>query len=112
MARKTQTAPRKVRIREGDKVMVIAGKDRGKESRVTRVFPRQGKVLVEGVNTVKRHEKPRGQTMQGGIIERDMPIDVSNVMIVCDDCGPTRIGVRIEDDGTKTRICRKCGDEL
>lgn len=101
----------KVRLRTGDKVMVIAGKDAGKTSRVERVFPKEGKVLVEGVNTAKRHQKPRGATMQGGIIDKDMPIDVSNVMIVCDDCGPTRIGYRIDEKG-KHRICRKCGGEL
>lgn len=112
MARKTDTDHRRTRIHEGDKVVVISGKDRGKESRVSRVFPRKGKVIVEGVNTAKRHEKPRGQTMQGGIIDRDMPIHVSNVMVVCDDCGPTRVGIRIDDEGRKHRVCRKCGGDL
>ncbi|HLT95722.1 MAG TPA: 50S ribosomal protein L24 [Acidimicrobiia bacterium] len=112
MSRKSQVMNRKSRIREGDKVVVIAGKDKGKESRVARVFPRQRKLIVEGVNTAKRHEKARGQTMQGGIIDRDMPIDISNVMIVCDDCGPTRIGMRIDDDGKKHRVCKKCGGDL
>jgi large subunit ribosomal protein L24 len=102
----------RTRIREGDTVMVISGKDRGKESRVSRVLPRKDKLIVEGVNTVKRHEKARGQTMQGGIIDRDMPIHASNVMVVCDDCGPTRIGMRIDDDGVKHRVCRKCGGDL
>jgi large subunit ribosomal protein L24 len=103
---------RRIRIREGDKVVVISGKDRGKESRVSRVIPKKGKLIVEGVNTAKRHERPRGQTLQGGIIDRDMPIDASNVMIVCDDCGPTRIGMRVEADGRKRRVCRRCGGEL
>lgn len=92
--------------------MVISGKDRGRETKVTRVLPRKGKLIAEGVNTAKRHEKARGQTMQGGIIDRDMPIDVSNVMIVCEKCGPTRIGMRIDDSGKKHRVCRKCGGEL
>lgn len=109
---KTQVGNRRTRLREGDKVVVISGKDRGRESRVSRVFPRKGTVIVEGVNTAKRHEKPRGQTMQGGIIDRDMPIHVSNVMVLCDDCGATRIGIRFDDEGRKHRICRKCGGDL
>lgn len=91
--------------------MVIAGKDAGKESRIQRVIPKENKILVEGVNTAKRHQKPRGQTMQGGIIDKDMPIHVSNVMIVCQECGPTRIGSRTDEKG-KHRICRKCGGDL
>ena len=92
--------------------MVIAGKDAGKESKVSKVYPSKGKIRVEGVNTAKRHTKPTGQTMQGGIIDKDMPIDVSNVMIVCDDCGPTRIGHSFHEDGAKYRVCVKCGGEL
>jgi large subunit ribosomal protein L24 len=76
------------------------------------VLPKQDKVLVEGVNTAKRHTKPRGQTLQGGIIDKDMPIAVSNVMIVCEKCGPTRIGHRIDDKGVKHRTCVKCGGDL
>ena len=101
-----------MKLKSGDKVMVIAGKDAGKESRISKVFPAKGKIQVEGVNTATRHTKPTGQTMQGGIIDKDMPIDVSNVMIVCDDCGPTRIGYRIDDDGAKYRTCVKCGGDL
>ncbi len=100
-----------MRLRSGDKVKVVAGKDAGKESRIDRVFPENNKILVEGVNTAKKHQKARSQTIQGGIIDRDMPIDASNVMIVCEDCGPTRIGVRVDDKG-KHRICRKCGGDL
>lgn len=101
-----------MRLRKGDTVMVIAGKDTGKESKIKRVLPDKGKVLVEGVNTAKRHTKPTGATMQGGIIDKDMPIDVSNVMIVCDKCGPTRIGYRFDDHGVKHRTCVKCGGDL
>ena len=101
-----------MKLRSGDHVKVIAGKDAGKESRIAKVFPDENKVIVEGVNTAKRHQRPRGQTMQGGIIDKDMPIDASNVMIICGECGPTRIGFRIDEDGTKVRICRKCGGEL
>lgn len=100
-----------MRLKTGDKVVVISGKDAGRESRIERVFPDRDQVLVEGVNTVKKHMKPRGQTMQGGIIDRDMPIHVSNVMIVCDDCGPTRVGYRVDEKG-KHRVCRKCGGDL
>ena len=101
-----------MKLKTGDRVMVIAGKDAGKESRIARVYPEKNKVLVEGVNTAKRHTKPRGQTMQGGIIDKDMPIDASNVMIICEKCGPTRIGARFDTEGRKHRICRKCGGDL
>ena len=101
-----------MKLKKGDTVMVVAGKDAGKESTISRVLPAKNKVQVEGVNTAKRHTKPTGATMQGGIIDKDMPIDASNVMIMCKDCGPTRIGYKIDDDGTKTRVCKKCGGEL
>jgi len=99
-------------LRAGDEVKVIAGKDKGKESRVAQVFPKSGKVIVEGVATAKRHSKPRGQTMQGGIIDKDMPIDASNVMIICPSCGPTRIGHKFDGSGHKRRVCAKCGGDL
>lgn len=99
-------------LREGDQVMVVAGKDKGKESRIAQVLPRKNKVIVEGVATAKRHTKPRGQTMQGGIVDKDMPIDASNVMIMCPSCGPTRIGHKLDADGHKRRVCVKCGGDL
>ena len=101
-----------MKLRTGDTVRVIAGKDRGTESRVAKVLRKKNKVIVEGVATAKRHQRPTGQTMQGGIIDKDMPIDASNVMIVCPECGPTRIGARFDDDGRKYRVCRKCGSDL
>ena len=101
-----------MRLREGDKVKVISGKDAGKESRVVRVMPKTNKLIVEGVNTAKKHQAPRGQTMQGGINDKDMPIHSSTVMIVCPDCGPTRVGHRIDADGVKHRTCVKCGGDL
>ena len=91
---------------------VITGKDAGREGRIARVMPDRGKVIVEGVNTARRHQKPQGQTMQGGIIDKDMPIPVANVAYVCPDCGPTRVGYRIEGDGTKLRVCKKCKKDL
>ena len=99
-------------LRTGDEVKVIRGKDAGKESRIARVIPAEGKVIVEGVATAKRHTKPRGQTMQGGIIDKDMPIDASNVMIICPSCGPVRIGHKLDAEGHKRRVCRKCGGDL
>ena len=101
-----------MKLRSGDTVRVMSGKDAGKEAKIARVIPKKNKVIVEGVATAKRHERPRGQTMQGGIIDKDMPIDASNVQIVCPKCGPTRIGYRIDDDGEKTRVCVKCGEEI
>lgn len=101
-----------MRLREGDKVMVIAGKDAGRESRIIRVLPDKGKVIVEGVNTAKKHQAAQGQTMQGGIIDKDMPIDQSNVMIMCPEDGPTRTGHRLDDKGIKHRICVKCGGDV
>lgn len=101
-----------MKLKAGDTVMVIAGKDTGVESKISRVFPTKGKILVEGVNTAKRHTKPTGATMQGGIIDKDMPIDASNVMIVCDNCGPTRIGHDFDGEGKKFRVCVKCGSAL
>jgi large subunit ribosomal protein L24 len=101
-----------MKLRSGDKVRVITGKDAGKEARIARILPKKNKVIVEGVATARRHERPRGQTMQGGIVDKDMPIDASNVMIICDKCGPTRIGARFKDDGTKVRVCVKCDGEL
>jgi large subunit ribosomal protein L24 len=101
-----------MKLKAGDTVRVIAGKDKGTESRIAKVLRKKNKVIVEGVATAKRHQRPTGQTMQGGIIDKDMPIDVSNVMIVCPECGPTRIGARFDDDGRKYRVCRKCGSDL
>ena len=101
-----------MKIKVGDTVRVIAGKDKGVESKVARVLKDRNKVIVEGVATAKRHQRATGQTMQGGIIDKDMPIDASNVMIVCQECGPTRIGARFDDEGRKYRVCRKCGSDL
>ncbi len=101
-----------MKIKTGDTVRVIAGKDQGTESKVARVLKERDMVIVEGVATAKRHQRPTGQTMQGGIIDKDMPIHVSNVQIVCPECGPTRIGARFDAEGRKYRVCRKCGGDL
>ena len=101
-----------MKIKKGDRVRVLSGKDRGKEGVVMRALPSERKVIVDGVNVAKKHQKPTRVTMQGGIIDKDMPIDVSNVAIVCPTDGATRIGYRIDENGHKARICRKCGGEL
>jgi large subunit ribosomal protein L24 len=102
-----------MKIRKGDRVVVLSGKDRGREGTVVFAYPDKGRVIVEGTNVAKRHQKPTRQMQQGGIIDKEMPIDVSNVAILCSSCGkPTRVGHRFEPDGSKVRICRKCGGDL
>ncbi len=101
-----------MKIRKGDRVVVLQGKDRGKEGVVMRAMPKEGKVIVDGVNIARKHQKARKATMQGGIIDKDMPIEVSNVAIVGSDGKPTRIGYKVQKDGTKVRIDRRTGVEL
>ena len=102
-----------MKIRKGDRVQVLSGKDRGRQSVVMRALPKEGKVIVEGVNVAKKHQRPTRMTMQGGIIDKDMPLDVSNVAVISPGDGkPTRVGYRIEADGQKVRICRRTGAEL
>jgi len=103
-----------MKVKKGDEVVVLAGKDIGKRGTITHVYPNDDKVIVTStalVNVVKRHTKPRGATMQGGIIDKEMPIHVSNVALVCKSCGPTRIGYRFDPQGKKIRVCRKCGND-
>jgi large subunit ribosomal protein L24 len=99
-------------VRKGDSVVVIAGKEKGKRGRVLRLLTGAGRVVIERVNMVKRHTKPKGQVMQGGIIDKEMPIHVSNVALWCKECGATRIGYRFDDEGAKHRTCRKCGGDI
>ncbi len=112
-AKKKEGLPARIAIRRNDTVKVIAGKDKGKEGRVLSVDRKTGRVLVEGVQTVKRHTRPNPQRqIKGGIAERERPIALSNLMIVCPSCGPTRIAHKVETAGGKTRrtrVCRKCG---
>ena len=96
-------------IRRNDTVVVTAGKDSGKRGRVLKVLPVKNRLIIEGVNLMKRHTRPNPQrNIKGGIAEREAPIHISNVMIVCNDCGPTRVGHKTLEDGRKVRICRKC----
>jgi large subunit ribosomal protein L24 len=101
-------------VRKNDQVVVVSGKDRGKRGRVLEVYPAQGRVLVEGVNIVKRHTKPNPQrNVKGGIASKEAAVHASNVMLIDPDSGsPTRVGYRLEQDGTKTRIARRSGAAL
>ncbi len=101
-------------IRKNDNVVVMPGKDRGKRGRVVRLVPEKNRVIVEGVNLMKRHTRPNPQkNVKGGVVEREASLHASNVQIVCAECGkPTRIGKKVLDDGRKVRICRKCDGVL
>ena len=101
-----------MKLRKGDRVRVLTGKDRGDEGEVMRVFPKENKVIVEGVNVAKKHQRPTRATMQAGIIDKDMPIHVSNVALICGTCGATRLGYRFDDSGKKIRVCRKCRGDV
>jgi large subunit ribosomal protein L24 len=102
-----------LKIKKGDRVQVLTGKDRGKTGTVTRSLPTAGKLIVDGVNVAKKHQKATKATMQGGIIDKDMPIPVANVAVVCPACGkPTRVCFKFDGDGTKIRVCKKCGGEM
>jgi large subunit ribosomal protein L24 len=97
-------------IRKNDSVIVVTGKDRGKRGRVLRVIPERNRLVVEGVNLIKRHTKPNpGKNVKGGIVEREASLHASNVQLVCPECGAqTRIGRKLLGDGRKVRVCRKC----
>ena len=111
-----------MKLRKGDRVRVITGKDKGDEGVIMRVLPAQpgahgpkgrDRVIVEGVNVAKKHQRPVRATMQAGIIDKDMPLDASNVALVCGSCvGPTRIGYRFDTSGKKIRVCAKCRGDI
>ena len=101
-----------MKLKKGDRVRVLTGKDRGDEGEIMRVFPKDGKVIVEGVNVAKKHQRAARATMQAGIIDKDMPMPTSNVALICPSCGPTRVGYRFDDQDKKVRICRKCGGDV
>ncbi len=102
---------KKFKIHKDDTVQVIAGKDKGKTGNVVRVVPAKNAVIVSGINIVKKAMKKRSQQDQGGIVEIEAPLNISNVAIVCKKCGPTRIGYKLDGD-KKVRVCRKCGEKL
>ncbi|HET6278469.1 MAG TPA: 50S ribosomal protein L24 [Candidatus Polarisedimenticolia bacterium] len=101
-------------VRRNDSVVVLAGKSKGRTGRVLRVYPDKGRAIVEGVNFVRKHTKANPQkNIKGGILEREAPIDASNLMIICGECGkPSRVGHKFLDDGTKVRTCRRCNGIL
>ncbi len=100
-------------IRSGDLVEVTTGNARGTRAKVLSVLPSKGKLVVEGVNRVYRHIKRSQKSPQGGRLSKEMPVDASNVLIVCPACGKaTRIGVKVDADGSRSRVCRKCGSDL
>ena len=102
---------RSLKIRKDDKVMVIAGKEKGKIGTVLKVDREKLKVIVEKVNVVKRHTKPSQNAPQGGIVEKEAPLHISNVMLICSKCAqPTRVGKRVLEDGRKVRFCKKCNE--
>ena len=100
-----------MKLRKGDTVEVITGKDKGRQGEIERVFPKTGKIVVNGVNTASKHSKPSRANEQGGIIDQDMPIDASNVMLVVGG-KKVRIGYQVRDDGTKVRVARPSGEEI
>jgi large subunit ribosomal protein L24 len=107
------SAGKKMKIRKGDRVVVLSGKDRGVEGVVERAIPEKGKVIVDGVNMAKKHQAPTRGDQQGGIIDKAMPVDVSNVAVVSPEDGkPTRVGFRFDDTGKKVRICKRTGADL
>lgn len=100
-------------VRKGDTVAVIAGRERGKRGKVLRVLPERGRVLVEHVNMIKRHQRPTQKLRQGGIIEREGPLALSNVLLVCSRCDrPVRTGIKTLADGRKIRVCKRCGESV
>ncbi len=101
-----------MKLRKGDRVQVLTGKDRGKTGEIMRAIPSQNKVIVEGVNVAKKHQRATKATTQGGIIDKDMPMPASAVALICPNDGPTRVGYRFDDKKNKVRICRKCGGDL
>ena len=111
----------KNKIKKGDNIEVIAGKDAGKRGTVQRVLTEERRVVVDKINMVKRHTKPRPaprrsgsqQVIPGGVLEKEAPLHISNVQLVCPACGkPSRVGFRVNDDGNKVRVCRRCGKDV
>lgn len=101
----------KVHVRKNDTVVVISGKDKGKTGEVLKVIPKTGRVVVKGVNIVKKHQKPNKENMQGGIVEKEAAINSSKVMLFCEKCKvATRISHKLLEDGAKVRVCKKCGE--
>jgi large subunit ribosomal protein L24 len=100
-------------IKKNDTVLVMSGREKGKKGRVISVYPSKDKLLIEKINIIKRHMKPSKKYTQGGIIEKEAPLHISNVMLICPKCGkPTRIGNTVLSDGKKVRTCKKCREVI
>jgi large subunit ribosomal protein L24 len=113
MAQVKHTIKAKYKLKKNDTVMVVTGRDRGKTGKVMRVLPEAGRVVIERLNIVKRHSKSRGAQSPGGIVEKEAPLHISNVMIFCDRCNaPVRVGVKSNADGSTSRVCRRCGEVI
>ncbi len=103
----------KMHIKKSDMVKIIAGKEQGKTGKVLRVLPGKSRVVVEGLNMIKRHTRPNQLYPEGGILEKEAPLSASNVMLICGSCNqPVRTGVRLLEDGDKTRYCKKCNESV
>ena len=101
------------KIRKGDKVRIIAGEERGKEGKVLALFTKDKRLLVQGLNFVKKHTRPRGEGRPSGIIEKEAPLAIPNVMLICPRCNqPTRVGYQVVEKGKKLRVCKKCRETI
>lgn len=101
----------KLHVKKDDLVTIVAGKDKGKSGKILRVLPDKGRVLVENLNLIKRHTRPSRTSNEGGIIEKEAPIALSNVQLLCPGCNkPARTGLRVLEDGSKVRFCKKCNE--
>ena len=101
----------KLHVKKDDLVMIVAGKDKGKSGKVLRVLPEKERVLVENLNLIKRHTRPSQTNNEGGIIEKEAPIAISNVQLLCPGCSkPARTGIKVLEDGSKARFCKKCNE--
>jgi len=101
-----------MKIKKGDNVVVIAGNYKGKKGKVLKVFPKEKRALVEGVNIIKKHSRPSQQNPQGGILEKEAPVHISNLMIIGPDGKPTRVGKKVLEDGKSVRICKRTGEMI
>jgi large subunit ribosomal protein L24 len=102
-----------MKIRKDDTVIIITGKDKGKKGKIRQVLAKDGSVVIEGINIIKRHKKPRGQARQAGIIESEAPVNISKVMIMCPKCSkPVRLKAKVQEDGKRMRVCSKCNEVI
>ena len=102
-----------MRVRKNDTVLVISGNNKGNKGKVLKVFPKDQMVIIEGINLIKRHSKPTQKNPQGGIVEKEGPVNVSKVMVICSKCNSaTRIGIKVLENDNKARICKKCGEMI